>query len=129
MRYFRDGDPVPGSDAVANASYDTSLVLERTGMPDEDLERIAFLIEHHLLMTNISQYRDVDDEDIVRNFAETMKTEQRLRALFLMSYADLSAVGPGVWNDWKGTLLHTQLLRAKSAIPYSMREIMSAGVE
>jgi len=40
-----------------------------------------------------------------------MKTEQRLRALFLLSYADLCAVGPNVWNDWKGALLLQLYLR------------------
>ncbi len=90
----------------------TGEICQRMGMPPEDEERISFLVEHHTLMTNLSQYRDVDDNDMVQAFAETMKTEQRLRALFLLSYADLSAVAPNVWNDWKGALLMKLYLRA-----------------
>jgi [protein-PII] uridylyltransferase len=42
-----------------------------------------------------------------------MKSEERLRALLLLSYADLSAVGPNVWNEWKGALLIKLYLRAE----------------
>lgn len=70
-------------------------ICRRIGMPEDDTERIAFLVEHHMLMTRISQHRDIDDSGIVESFAATMKTEERLRALFLLSYGDLSAVGPG----------------------------------
>ena len=88
----------------------------RIGMPEEDIERISFLVKHHMLMTNLSQYRDIDDIDIIESFAKTMKTEERLRALFLLSYADLSAVGPNVWNDWKGTLLLKLYLRTEKTL-------------
>ena len=89
----------------------TRRICSRIGMPEDDEERIAFLVQHHVLMTNLSQYRDIDDEEIVETFAATMKNEQRLRALFLLSYADLRAVGPGVWNEWKGALLMRLYLR------------------
>ena len=88
-------------------------ICSRIGMSSEDIERIAFLVKHHLLMTHLSQYRDIDDTAIVDSFAKTMKTEERLRALFLLSYADLAAVGPGVWNDWKGALLMRLYLKAE----------------
>jgi [protein-PII] uridylyltransferase len=87
------------------------VICERIRLDEDDTERIAFLVRHHSLMTTISQYRDIDDDEIVRSFANTVKTEQRLRALFLLSYADLSAVGPGVWTEWKGALLMQLYLR------------------
>jgi [protein-PII] uridylyltransferase len=91
-------------------------VSERMGLSQDDEERIAFLVQNHLLMTNISQFRDIDDESIVRSFADTVKTEQRLRTLFLLTYADLSAVGPNVWNEWKGALLLKLYLRAEKML-------------
>jgi [protein-PII] uridylyltransferase len=91
-------------------------ICRRIGMPEDDTERIAFLVEHHMLMTRISQHRDIDDSGIVESFAATMKTEERLRALFLLSYGDLSAVGPGVWNDWKGTLLTKLYLKTEKIL-------------
>lgn len=85
----------------------------RMGLAEEDIERIVFLVRHHMLMNGIAMYRDTDDLEIVQAFATTMKSEDRLRALFLHSYADMKAVGPNVWNDWKGALLMKLYLRAE----------------
>jgi len=108
---FHDLGKARGDVHVDESVRLTRRICSRIGMPEDDEERIAFLVQHHVLMTNLSQYRDIDDEDIVETFADTMKNEQRLRALFLLSYADLSAVGPGVWNEWKGALLMRLYLR------------------
>jgi [protein-PII] uridylyltransferase len=91
----------------------TELLCRRIGMSEEDTELIAFLVQNHMVMTHISQYRDLDDLDMVREFARTIRTENRLRALFLLTYADLAAVGPNVWNDWKGALLMKLYLRTE----------------
>jgi len=108
---FHDLGKVEGDIHVEASVRITHEICQRIGMPEEDEERIAFLVHHHILMTTISQYRDIDDEETIQQFAKTMQTEQRLRALFLLSYADLSAVGPGVWNEWKGALLMRLYLR------------------
>jgi len=108
---FHDLGKVEGDIHVEASVRITHDICQRIGLPPEDEERIAFLVHHHILMTTISQYRDIDDEETIQQFAKTMQTEQRLRALFLLSYADLSAVGPGVWNDWKGALLMRLYLR------------------
>ncbi|MCX5757504.1 MAG: HD domain-containing protein [Candidatus Hydrogenedentes bacterium] len=102
---FHDLGKVEGEVHVHAGVSAAKAICARIGMPPDDPERIALLVEHHLLMPNLSQYRDIDDPHIAQEFAKTMKTEERLRLLFLLSYADLAAVGPGVWNDWKGALL------------------------
>lgn len=88
-------------------------VCARMGLPEEDAEQIEFLVRHHMLMTNIAFYRDTNDPEIVNSFAETMKTDERLRQLLLLTYADLRAVGPDVWNEWKGALLLKLFLKAE----------------
>jgi len=80
-------------------------IAARIGLSDPDRDRVAFLVRHHMLMTHLSMYRDTDDPETIRQFADTMKTDDRLRELLLLSYCDLSAVGPNVWTDWKGALL------------------------
>lgn len=113
---FHDLGKVAGPVHVDESVQIARQICARIGMPEEDAERIVFLIKNHLLMTNISQYRDIDDPHIVESFTRTMKTEERLRTLFLLSYADLAAVGPGVWNDWKGALLMKLYLKAEKAL-------------
>lgn len=70
-----------------------------------ELHDVVFLIEHHLLMSQISQRRDIDDEDEIRNFAGHIGTVERLKMLLLLTYADLYAVGPDVLTEWKAVLL------------------------
>ncbi len=113
---FHDLGKVKGEEHTGEGMLLARQIAQRIGLAEEDSERIAFLVKHHLLMTHIALYRDVDDNDIVESFARTMKSEQRLRALLLMSYADLSAVGPGVWTEWKGALLLKLFLRAERVL-------------
>ncbi len=85
----------------------------RIGLPQDETERIVFLVRHHLLMTNIAFYRDTDNVETVNKFAELMNSDERLRELFVLTYADLASVGPNVWNDWKGALLIKLFLKSE----------------
>ncbi|MBI4558719.1 MAG: [protein-PII] uridylyltransferase [Candidatus Hydrogenedentes bacterium] len=113
---FHDLGKAAGDVHVEQSVKLANRICRRIGLGDDDTERIAFLVKHHILMTNISQYRDFDDEHTVREFAHTMMTEQRLRELFLLSYCDLAAVGPNVWNEWKGALLLKLYLRTEKIL-------------
>jgi [protein-PII] uridylyltransferase len=113
---FHDLGKAKGEIHVQEGVTLAKAICKRIGTSEEDTERIAFLVRHHLLMSEMSQYRDIDDVAIVENLAETMKTEERLRTLFLLSYADLAAVGPHVWNDWKGALLLKLYLRTEKIL-------------
>jgi len=110
---FHDLGKVAGEKHVEEGVQLALRIGERMGFSEDDIERITFLVRHHMLMNQISIYRDTDDFEVVHNFAEQMKSEERLRALLLLSYADLSAVGPEVWNDWKGALLIKLYLRSE----------------
>jgi [protein-PII] uridylyltransferase len=77
----------------------------RMGWPEQVTERVSFLVQYHMVMNELSMYRDTDDPAVVNAFSETMRSEERLRELVLLSFCDLRAVAPGVWNDWKGALL------------------------
>jgi [protein-PII] uridylyltransferase len=113
---FHDLGKAEGETHVEEGVLRTKAICRRIRMDEEDTERIAFLVRRHLLMTTISQYRDIDDVEIVESFAKTMKTEERLRTLFLLSYADMVAVAPGVWNEWKGALLLKLYLRTEKIL-------------
>jgi [protein-PII] uridylyltransferase len=58
-------------------------------------------------MSNIAQSRDIADPKTVRDFANIVQSPERLKLLLLLTVADIRAVGPGVWNGWKGQLLRT----------------------
>ena len=75
------------------------------GIEGEDADLVAFLVEHHLTMSAVAQKQDLADPDVIRAFAETVKSERRLTALYLLTVSDIRGTSPKVWNAWKGKLL------------------------
>ncbi len=79
----------------------------RLGLTPAETETVAWLIEQHLTMSNIAQSRDLSDPKTARDFAAVVQSPERLKLLTLLTVADIRAVGPGVWNGWKGQLIRT----------------------
>ncbi|WP_425359612.1 [protein-PII] uridylyltransferase [Enterovirga rhinocerotis] len=79
----------------------------RLGLDATEVETVAWLVKHHLLMSMIAQSRDLSDPKTISAFAEVVQTTERLKMLLVLTIADIKAVGPGVWTGWKGELLRT----------------------
>jgi [protein-PII] uridylyltransferase len=75
------------------------------GLAREHTELVVFLVEHHLTMSQVAQKQDLSDPDVIRHFANTVRDERRLTALYLLTVADIRGTSPKVWNAWKGKLL------------------------
>ncbi len=110
---FHDLGKAAGEIHAAESTRVTHDICTRIGISDYDRQRIAFLVENHMAMSNIAFYRDTDDLEIVNAFAQSVKTDDQLRMLLLLTFADLSAVGPNVWTDWKGALLLKLFLKSE----------------
>ena len=80
-------------------------VCPRLGLTPTETDLVTWLIEQHLTMSNIAQSRDISDPKTVQDFAAIVQSPERLKLLFLLTVVDIRAVGPGVWNGWKGQLL------------------------
>lgn len=94
-----DGDQqIEGEKSARNAC-------ERLGLPAEEVDLVGWLVGHHLVMSDVAQKRDIGDPRTVAQFAEIVGTVERLRLLLVLTVSDIRAVGPAVWNDWKGQLL------------------------
>ena len=78
---------------------------ERLGVEGRRIEQVVWLVRHHLALSDYAQKRDVSDPATVRAFAELVGDPERLRLLLVLTVADIRAVGPGVWNSWKGRLM------------------------
>jgi len=79
--------------------------LGELGFSDEDIDEVEWLVRNHLLMSHLAFRRDVGDPKLIEDFASECRTEERLKKLFLLTYADIKAVGPGAWDRWKSSLL------------------------
>ncbi len=79
-------------------------IARRMGLSREDSERLEFLVRQHLLFAHISQRRDLNDEKMIVQFARQMETSENLKMLYLLTVADVRAVGSDVWTNWKASL-------------------------
>jgi [protein-PII] uridylyltransferase len=77
----------------------------RLGLDEAETETVAWLVENHLLMSHVAQHRDILDPRTIEDFVSTVQTLERLKLLLVLTICDIRAVGPGVWNGWKGQLL------------------------
>lgn len=77
---------------------------ERIGFSAKDVGDIEFLILKHLRLSHTAQRRDLHDPKLILDFAKEMGTLERLKMLYLLTYADIKAIGPDVWNEWKSAL-------------------------
>jgi [protein-PII] uridylyltransferase len=77
----------------------------RLGLSPAETETVAWLVRWHLLMSATAFKRDLSDPKTIHDFAERVKSPERLRLLFLLTVVDIRAVGPGVWNGWKRQLM------------------------
>ncbi len=85
---------------------------ERMGLSVENRELIGFLVSHHLFMINTASRRDLYDEQVILRFANEVKNANQLKMLYLLTFADIKAVGPEAWTSWKNTLLMELFLKA-----------------
>ena len=77
----------------------------RLGVNKNVTDTVAWLIRRHLDMSETAQRRDISDPETIAEFAQLVGSQDRLDMLTVLTTVDIRAVGPGIWNDWKGVLL------------------------
>ncbi|OYW20107.1 MAG: hypothetical protein B7Z55_07765, partial [Planctomycetales bacterium 12-60-4] len=77
----------------------------RLGIPEHQRDLLVFLVHRHLLMATLAFRRDISDTELLLKFNHQVGSPDALQMLYVLTAADITAVGPGVWNDWKAELL------------------------
>jgi len=98
----------------------------RLGFSAADTETVAWLVEHHLVMSSVAQSRDLSDRKTIENFAAVVQSAERLKLLAILTTADIRAVGPGVWNGWKAQLLRTLYYETEPVLTGGFSEVNRA---
>src|SRR5207253_6445365 len=57
----------------------------RLGFSPAETEMVAWLVEHHLLMSTIAQSRDLSDRRTIENFAAVMQSLERMKLLLILT--------------------------------------------
>lgn len=98
----------------------------RFRLPAPESDMAAWLVKYHLLMSNTAFKRDINDPKTVKDFVGIVQSVERLRLLLVLTVADIRAVGPQVWNNWKASLLRDLYRRAEALITTGSSEVAQA---
>ena len=79
--------------------------MARIGTPQSARDMVLFLVARHPDLSIALQTRDIYDPDTARATARMAGTVERLKALTLVTYADISAVNPTVMTPWRADQL------------------------
>ena len=93
-----------------------SAIMQRLGYEEEEIDRVSFLVKNHLLMEQVAFRRNLNDAETLNNFSSRFNSLEDLDLLYLVTYADLSAVNEAVWTSWKSDLLSELYLKTKSML-------------
>ncbi|MEW6109279.1 MAG: [protein-PII] uridylyltransferase [Nitrospirota bacterium] len=88
-------------------------ILERFNLDSKQRSRIEFLVRNHILMSNIALKRETSDAEVIARFADAVEDLENLKAIYLITYSDMSAVNPGFLTSWKSYLLNDLFERTK----------------
>lgn len=80
-------------------------VAERLHLSPDAAEQLDFLVRHHLTMHHLATRRDIHDPELVIEFSKTVGSRDNLDKLYVLTYGDLKATNPKLWNNWQAMLL------------------------
>jgi [protein-PII] uridylyltransferase len=89
----------------------------RLGIWPSDIELLAKLVRHHLLLSIVATRQDLNDPQTIATVCETLDGDPvLLDVLHALTEADSLATGPGVWSDWKASLVGDLVRRSRMAM-------------
>jgi [protein-PII] uridylyltransferase len=110
MVFHDSGEAHSGADAGYAGHVEGSLqaaeaAMRRIRMPAAERDTVAFLIRYHMELSAVMRTRDLADPKAIQDVAQMAGTQDRLKALTLLTYADISAVNPAVMTPWRSSQL------------------------
>ncbi|AFI83964.1 bifunctional uridylyltransferase/uridylyl-removing protein [Methylophaga nitratireducenticrescens] len=94
-----------GGDHSVLGVLDAEQFCTRHNLSDYDTSMVTFLVRHHLAMSSTAQKKDLEDPEVIQDFAALVGSVNRLNYLYLLTVADIRATNNNLWNGWRDSLL------------------------
>src|SRR5258705_3804219 len=91
-------------------------VCKRLGLGEKQAAKVVLMVWQNVAMAQLAQRRDLNEPQVILEFVKQLGTLDALNLLLLLTYADLNAVAPGVWSEWKSTLLWELYRRSRALL-------------
>ena len=101
------------SEIGAKTSFDFA---KRLGMSTTDANLISWIVKKHLIMSSISQKKDISEPETLDEFIKHVDQSEKLDYLYLLTINDIRATNPALWNGWKHQLLKDLYILTRSKI-------------
>ena len=105
-----------GGDHSELGAVEAEIFCRDHGLGKRDSQLVVWLVRNHLLMSAVSQKKDISDPEVIQQFAEHVGDENHLDYLFTLTVADINATNPNLWNAWRGSLLRQLYTETKRAL-------------
>ncbi|MGQ0631722.1 MAG: [protein-PII] uridylyltransferase [Sporichthyaceae bacterium] len=105
----------PGDHSVTGVTVVRDLA-PRMGFAAADVDTLAALVTHHLLLPDIATRRDLDDPATLAHVADAVGDVEYLDLLAALTEADALATGPAAWTPWRSELIATLVERTRAVL-------------
>ena len=105
-----------GGDHSTLGAVDAYEFCERHGFKSHECRLVSWLVEKHLLMSSVSQKKDLSDPDVIQDFANEVGDQLHLDYLYALTVADINATNPNLWTTWRASLMRQLYNETKRAL-------------
>lgn len=112
---FHDIAKGRGGDHSELGAEDVVYFCKRHDLSKSDSDLISWLVKNHLYMSMTAQHKDIDDPEVINEFASKVENRVKLDYLYLLTVADMRGTNPKLWNSWKDALLSELYKQTRNA--------------
>ena len=105
-----------GGDHSELGAVDAERFCREHELDQKDTDLVVWLVRNHLLMSAVSQRKDISDPEVIQQFAEHVGDEEHLDYLLTLTVADINGTNPTLWNAWRGSLLRQLYTETRRAL-------------